>query len=158
MSLSQLDKEIIKQLQEDLPITSRPYLEIAKQLNIQESLLLEKLEEFINKGIIRRLGGALKHRQLGYNANAMIVWRVREEEADHIGKLIAQYSEVSHCYQRPIYPQWNYNIYSMIHGKSIKECECIAAKISRELNITDYQLLFSSREFKKSSMKYFLSK
>lgn len=155
MNLSDLDKEIIRRLQEDLPIASRPYLVIAEELKIPESLLLEKIQEYINKGIIRRLGGALKHRQLGYNSNAMIVWRAEEAKAHIIGNMIAQFPEVSHCYQRPIYPNWPYNIYSMIHAKSISECQEIAEKISSQIGITEYEMLFSSHEFKKSSMKYF---
>lgn len=158
MILTDLDKEIILRLQEDLPICNRPYLEIARDLNIDEELLINKIRYYLKTGVIRRFGGALKHRELGYAANAMIVWQVENERASEVGNLISQFPEVSHCYQRPIYPQWPYNIFSMVHGKNISNCEEIALRISTAINISNYQLLFSSRELKKTSMKYFCKK
>ena len=156
MDLSNLDKEIIRQLQEDLPISSRPFLDMSRALNIDEELLLVRIKKFVDKGLIRRFGGALRHRQMGFEANAMIVWQVEESRAAEVGTKISQFSEVSHCYERKVHPQWSYNIFSMVHGKSKQDCEVLAEKISRTVDVDSYKLLYSSRELKKNSMKYFL--
>lgn len=158
MHLSNLDKEIIRQLQEDLPITSRPFLDMSTSLNIDEEMLLDRIREFVNRGLIRRFGGALRHRQMGFEANAMIVWQVEEGRAAEVGTKIAEFPEVSHCYERRVHPQWSYNIFSMVHGKSKQDCEILAERIAKAVEVDSYRLLYSSRELKKNSMRYFLEK
>jgi len=155
MVISDLDKKIIIALQEDLPLSPHPYRELAEGLGIEEELLLSKIQTYLDEGILRRLGAALKHRRIGYQFNAMVVWRVEPHLTKEVGKIMAGFKEVSHCYERPTYPQWPYNIFTMIHGESREECESIVTGIAKSTGLSDYQLLYSSRELKKSSMKYF---
>ena len=156
MIITELDKKIIQCLQGDLPLSPYPYRELATQLGIEEELLLSKIQSYLSKGIMRRFGAALKHRNIGYKANAMGVWEVDSQHTDKIGKIMAGYKEVSHCYERPTYPRWPYNMFTMIHGHSQEDCEKVAQQISEATGVVNYMLLYSSQELKKSSMKYFV--
>ncbi|SHF65357.1 transcriptional regulator, AsnC family [Desulfofundulus australicus DSM 11792] len=159
MMLSQKDIEIIRALQEGLPLVSRPFQVLAQKVGLSEEELLNKVREFVKQGIIRRFGAAVRHQDLGYISNAMVVWEVPEEKIEEIGRLMASFDEISHCYQRPSRPpEWPYNLFTVIHGQTRDECEKIAARLSRASGITSYRLLFSLAEFKKSSMKYFMEK
>jgi DNA-binding Lrp family transcriptional regulator len=104
---------------------------------------------------MRRFAAILRHRDAGFTANGMIVWRVPEEIVDKVGYKLAAFPQVSHCYRRPTYPDWKFNIFSMIHARSINAAEKIAEEISNTIKINDYKILFSSREFKKERVKYF---
>lgn len=154
--LTELDKAIIRELQGDLPLVPHPYAEIAKKLNIEEELLLEKISWMREQGMIRRLGAAIRHRNAGFTANAMVVWRVSENQAEEVGQKLAACPEVTHCYQRPEIPGWPYSLYTMIHGQSRQECEEMAKRLSEKVGITDYRILYSTHELKKSSMKYYV--
>lgn len=153
--LSSLDISIICKVQEDIPIVQEPYKEIAEELGISQEELLNKIIEFSNKGIIRRFGAILNHRNAGFNANAMVVWKVPEENIKEITDIMTGFKEVSHCYRRPVYDNWPYNIFTMIHGQTKNVCEKIVQEISQLSNINDYNILYSTYEFKKISMKYF---
>lgn len=155
MSLTDLDKKIIKEIQTDLSITPRPFLDIANKLNMPEEDILKKIEELIDKGYIRRFGATLRHRIAGINANAMSVWIVPEKEVNRVGEIIASFKEVTHCYERHTLPEWKYNLYAMIHSKTKDGCIEIARKLSEKTGIKDFKLLFSTEEFKKTSMEYF---
>lgn len=155
MEITELDKNIIRLLQEDLPLCPEPYKQLAEDLGIEEKELLDKIQHYIDSGIIRRLGAVLRHRKAGITANAMVVWAVEPQKSIEIGKTMAAFSEVTHCYERPTYPDWPYNLFTMVHGNSKEDCYKIADKISKTCNIQNYQLLFSSKELKKTSMKYF---
>ncbi len=152
---TQLEKKIVTELQEDLPLSSHPFKLIADRIGMKEEELLAKIREMKARGIIRRFGAVLRHQKTGYVANAMVVWRVPEERAKEVGSIMASFKEVSHCYQRAICPDWTYNLFTMIHGKSGEECERIATLISEKIKIEDYRLFYSTRELKKTSMKYF---
>ncbi|MDW7674181.1 MAG: Lrp/AsnC family transcriptional regulator [Bacillota bacterium] len=153
---SELDLKIIRALQEDLPLIEEPFKAIATQLEITETELLDKIHYFIENGYIRRFGAAIRHREAGFTANAMVVWEVNEEKTKEVGAIMAQFPEVSHCYQRPKYPDWPYNMFTMVHGKTKEQCWEIAKKISEKIQIDKYNLLFSTDELKKISMKYFV--
>jgi len=153
---SSLDISIIRILQEDLPLVPEPYKLIAEDLGIKEMELLEKIKEFCNKGVIRRFGATLNHRNIGFKANAMVVWNVPEERIKEVSGIMILFPQVSHCYQRPKFPNWPYNIFTMVHGENKEECEKIVKKIIETINIIDYCMLYSTVELKKSSMKYFI--
>ncbi|WP_026477224.1 siroheme decarboxylase subunit beta [Alkaliphilus transvaalensis] len=155
MVLRDLDKEIIRALQEDFPLSSEPYRELAESLGIEEDLLLDRIRVYLDEGIIRRFGAAIKHREMGFKANAMVVWQVEPQLTKEVGKVMASFPEVSHCYERPTFPQWPYNLFTMVHGKTHEACEDIASQIAKAVNVDNYRLLYSSKEFKKTSMKYF---
>lgn len=154
--LTELDKAIIRELQGNLPLVPKPYKEIAERLNIDEETLLEKIRWMREEGMIRRLGAAIRHREAGFTANAMVVWQVSDEDAEKVGKKLASFPEVTHCYERPVFPGWPYNLFTMVHGQSREECERIAERLSRKVSINDYRLLYSTQELKKSSMRYYL--
>jgi DNA-binding Lrp family transcriptional regulator len=105
---------------------------------------------------MRRYVGTFHHRKLGVRGNGMVVWDVREDEIEHLGPVLAQAPEVSHCYARNAIPGFPYRLYSMLHGPSEEACRDIAARISGQLGVSDYLILFSSREFKKCRLRYFL--
>ncbi len=155
--LNNLEKKLLASVQEDVPITPRPYLEIAGQLGISEDRVLTVLQNLCDRGIIRRFGATLRHQKSGYGANAMTAWQVEEDRVVRAGKIMASFSQVSHCYRRDPTPEWPYNIYTMIHAKDEASCREIAAQISTAASVETYTLLFSSRELKKTSMKYFPS-
>ena len=153
--LTEFEKRIIASIQGDIAITERPYLAIAKGLNISEEELLDKLKDLCNRGVIRRFGATIRHQKSGFQANAMAAWSVDEDRIDEVGKKMASYSEVSHCYRRNPVPKWPYNLYTMIHAKDERACREMAHKISEESSVDTYILLFSRRELKKTSMEYF---
>ncbi|MHB1256489.1 MAG: siroheme decarboxylase subunit beta [Dethiobacteraceae bacterium] len=155
MLLSDLDKKIIARLQGDLPLQAEPFAALAAEVGISEEQFLQKLEAYLAAGVMRRLGTILRHHQAGYSANAMVGWAVPGESVEKAGKIMATFGAASHVYLRPTYPDWPYNLFTMLHGKSAEELEKTAAEISERTGITDYRLLHSTREFKKTSMKYF---
>ena len=154
--LSSLEINIIRKIQEDLPLVPEPYKAIAEELGITEIELINKIEEFYNNGVIRRFGATLNHRKIGFKGNAMVVWKVPDERIKEVSEIMILFSEVSHCYERPTFPSWPYNIFTMVHGKSDQECEELVKKIASLTNLNDYNILFSTSELKKTSMKYFI--
>ncbi|MBM4329952.1 MAG: Lrp/AsnC family transcriptional regulator [Deltaproteobacteria bacterium] len=149
------EKKLIRQIQGDLPLCRTPYAPLAQQLGWEEQDLLKRVRSFIKRGLIRRLGAILRHQKAGYRGNAMVVWKVPEDRILRVSQAMAAFPAVSHCYLRPSQPKWPFNFYTMVHGQKQKDCRRVAKKISRETGLTDYQLLSSRREHKKSSMRYF---
>lgn len=155
MQLTELDQKIIARLQGDLPLEAEPFSAIAADVGVTEDALLQKINAYLEAGVMRRLGTILRHHKAGYNANAMCGWAVPDELVEKVGPVMAEFREASHVYLRPTYPDWPYNLFTMLHGKSPQDLERVAAEISQRTGITDYKLLYSTREFKKTSMKYF---
>ena len=153
--VSDFEKRIVRELQGDLPLAQRPFEPIADKLGIQEEDLLTKLQKMEDQGIIRRFSAILRHRSVGFSANAMGVWRVPENRTEEVGAKMAAFPQVSHCYQRPVLPTWPYSLFTMIHGKTPEDCQRVAELISQDTGIDDYRLLYSVRELKKVSMRYF---
>ena len=152
---SSLDINIIRKMQEDLPLVPQPYKLIAEELGIEEEELLEKIKEFCNKGIIRRFGATLNHRNIGFKANAMVVWIV-PKEIKEVSEIMIVFPQISHCYQRPTFPNWPYNIFTMVHGETEEECQEVVKEIVKAVRINDYSILYSTEELKKNSMRYFV--
>ena len=109
----------------------------------------------MKRGIIRRFGATLRHQEAGFSSNAMVAWIVPDERIEEVGETMAGFREVTHCYQRRTQRDWRYNLYTMIHGDNRDECYRIARRMSRHTGIDEYTLLFSEKEFKKTSMEYF---
>jgi DNA-binding Lrp family transcriptional regulator len=150
------DVPYIRALQRDLPLIPRPFAETAGQLGLSEETLLDKAREFKAAGIMRRFSAVLRHRRVGYTANGMACWVVPQGRIEEVGQLAAGYPQVSHCYQRPAYPpRWPYTLFTMIHGQTRDEVEAIVAQLVHKTGIEDYQVLYSTREFKKERVKYF---
>ncbi len=153
--LTELEKKIIASIQGDIPVISRPYLEISKKLKISEETLLKTLKDLCDKGVIRRFGATIRHQKSGFAANAMVAWIVDEKRIEEVGEKMSSFKEVSHCYRRNPSDEWPYNLYTMVHAKNEDTCRKIAQTMSSEACVENYKLLFSRREFKKTSMKYF---
>lgn len=152
------DKALIRILQDDLPDSIDPFADIAMELNIEEEGVISGTYRLINNKVMRRLGAVLYHDKAGFTSNAMGVWIVPQQMVDEVGSKMAEFKAVSHCYERPTFPDWPYNLFTMIHGQTDKECEQIMTKISEATGIKDYEMLFSQTELKKSSMSYFVEK
>lgn len=150
------DKNYIRELQKDLEITERPFLESAQRLGVTEEGLLQKAKYYEEIGVMRRFAAILRHREAGFVSNGMIVWRVPEGRIEQVGTQLGAFPQVSHCYQRPVYPDWPYNVFSMVHCKSNDEAQKIATEIESQIDVHDYKILFSSREFKKTRVEYFV--
>ncbi len=150
------EKDYIRELQKDLEIVERPFLKSAQKLGITEEQLLDKVRQYEETGIMRRFAAILRHREVGFTANGMIVWQVPDERIEEVGAKLGAFPQISHCYQRPVYQDWPYSVFSMVHCKSIEEAEDMAKEIQKQVNVDDYRILFSSREFKKTRVEYFV--
>lgn len=153
--ITKLDKLIIKELQAGLPLVPRPFAELGAKVGLTEEEMLAKVKELKAQGYLRRIAAALRHHRVGYVANAMIVWRIPEDRVVEVGNELAKRPEVTHCYQRKMWPEWPYNFYTMIHMATPEECYAKAKEMAETVGVSDYQLLFSTKELKKSSMSYF---
>ena len=150
------EKALIRLLQENLPSEMEPFHVWAEKLEIEAQELIHRIEQLCRFGAMKRFGSILYHQKAGFGANAMGVWRVAEDNVEEIGGLMASSSKVSHCYSRTPIPGFGYNLYTMVHGRSDEECRRIMEELAALNGITDYDMLYSVRELKKSSMKYFV--
>ncbi|MDH5463251.1 MAG: Lrp/AsnC family transcriptional regulator [Nitrosopumilus sp.] len=150
------DKEFIRELQKDMDIVDEPFVKSAKNLGITENELFEKMKYYEDIGVMRRFAAILRHRQVGFTANGMIVWKVPEDRISEVGETLGSFPQVSHCYERPTYDDWPYNVFSMIHCKTHHEANEMAKTIQDQIHVDDYKILFSSREFKKTRVEYFV--
>jgi DNA-binding Lrp family transcriptional regulator len=155
IEITENDKFFIRELQKDLKVIPEPFKEMAENLRITTTELFAKAKEYEKNGIMRRFAAILRHRDAGFSANGMIVWQVPDEKIDEIGYKLAAFPQVSHCYRRPVYSDWQFNLFSMIHARTLEAAEKIAVEMSEIVEIKDYRILFSSREFKKERVKYF---
>ena len=156
MELNDYHYNIIKEAQNDIEITQEPFKKIIEKLNISYDEFFAVLNEFQETGVMRRFASILNHRHAGFGANAMVAWDIEEgEKGEEIGKIAASFSAVSHCYLRPKYPTWNYNLFTMIHGKTKEDTQEVIENIAKEIEYKSNMPLYSSREFKKVRIKYF---
>jgi DNA-binding Lrp family transcriptional regulator len=146
---------MIRSLQQDLPLTPRPFDQWAEVAGVSTKELLAAAQSYLDRRIMRRFSAVLHHRQAGFSANAMGAWIVPADSRADFGTRAAASPAVSHCYERPTFPDWPYSIFTMVHGKSKEECEGFLADISRATGVTSYTALYSTREFKKIRVKYF---
>jgi DNA-binding Lrp family transcriptional regulator len=150
------DVAYVRVLQRDLPLVPRPFAKAARELNVSEEALLERARELEAAGILRRFSGVLRHRQAGYRANGMACWVVPEARIDEVGRRAAEFPEVSHCYQRPAHPpRWPYILFTMIHGQTREDVQAVVSSIVEATGIERYEVLYSTREFKKERVQYF---
>jgi DNA-binding Lrp family transcriptional regulator len=138
-----------------MPLVPRPYAEMARAIGQTEDELLEWAAAARERGQLRRVAAVLHHRKAGFRANGMAVWKVPDERIDEVGNRMAHFTAVSHCYQRPTYPDWPYNIFSMIHARTADECEHVANAIAAATGIAERAMLYSSTEFRKIRLRYF---
>lgn len=152
---SETEKRILKKVQGDLPDSATPFADIAAELGVETRQVLDLVRELKESGAIRRFGATLRHQKAGYGKNAMVAWKIPEERVDEIGRKMAEQEEISHCYIRSTYPEWRFNLYTMIHGRNEGDVDEVVERLARELSLDEYDKLESIEELKKTSMTYF---
>jgi siroheme decarboxylase len=155
IELSELDLAVIRALQGPMEVVPEPYTAAADALGLDQRDLLEHLESMRERKALRRVAAILFHRRAGFSANGMGVWKVPEERVMELGPRMASFRGISHCYQRPTYPDWPYSVFTMAHGRSKEECDEILDSIARDTGIEERRTLYSSTEFKKTRLLYF---
>lgn len=159
--LDDVEVAAVRVVQEDLPLVERPFATWAEQINhaaaasLGEEGVLEMIASFKERKLMRRLAAVMNHRTAGFKANAMGVWAVPEDRLDELGPQMAGFAAVSHCYRRPTYPDWPYSVFTMIHGRTARDCEVTVEAIRNETGVDDYCLLWSVKEYKKTRVRYF---
>ena len=151
------DREVaaIRIAQEDLPLVPRPFAVQAEKIGLTEDELLGILHSFIERKLMRRFAAVMNHRSAGFKANAMGVWAVPEDDLEAIGPQMAGFAAVSHCYRRPTYEDWPYTVFTMVHGRTARDCEDTIDAIASETGVDEYTLLWSVKEYKKTRVMYF---
>jgi DNA-binding Lrp family transcriptional regulator len=149
-----IDREIIRFIQGDIPVESRPFASLADTLDLSEEEIVERVKNLQDQGVIRRFAAILRHYNAGFNVNAMVAWKVALEDADRVGKIMAGFNEVSHCYLREVPEEFGYNLFSMIHARSNEQIDTLLNELSSRTSISDYVVIRSIRELKKASMEY----
>ena len=155
IELSELDVAVIRATQGPMEVTPEPYATAAAELGLAQERLLDHLEGMRERRALRRVAAILFHRRAGFSANGMGVWRVPDDRILELGPRMASFRGISHCYQRPTYPDWPYSIFTMAHGRSKEECDAILASIADDTGIEERRTLYSSTEFKKIRLLYF---
>jgi DNA-binding Lrp family transcriptional regulator len=151
------DRKLIKSVEKGLPIISRPYAEIAKQLNTTEANVISRLQYLIENGAIKRYGVVVRHKELGYTANGMVVWNIPDDQVDELGTCIGKYDCVTLSYRRPRrLPDWSYNLFTMVHGSNREEVTQKVEEIVEKCNLQniEHTILFSTRRFKQRGASY----
>ncbi len=152
------DIPLIRSLQEDLDLVEEPFVRMAAGLGISFGDLRDRVERMKASGLMRRFSAVLRHRKAGYAANAMGVWSVPDggdKACDRAGEIFASFDEVSHCYRRPRYPDWPYDLFTMVHGRSREECGDVLARMAAASGLEPPLALYSTEEFKKVRVRYF---
>ncbi len=156
LSLSEIDEKLIVLLQQPFPLVSRPWKKYAEIINRSESNLITDIKGLKRSGALKRISAVLRHRNAGFIANGMACFRVPHHRVDEAGMIASGFPEVSHSYQRPVYPGWQYNLFAMTHARSTAGCEEIISNIAKSINADEYFTLYSLKEFKKERVKYFM--
>jgi len=156
-SLTPTEIEFVRVMQRDVPLKPTPFVDYARELGVSVTELQVMHRRFLDTGKMRRFAAVLHHRKAGFSANAMGVWAVpgNDAEVDRVGESMAGFRAVSHCYKRPTYPDWPYNIFTMVHGKTQDECEKTLRAIADKTGIRDHSALYSTKEYKKVRVRYF---
>jgi len=150
------DRDIVLATQAGLPLVQRPYDEIAGKLGVDEQVLMERLRAMLAQGMIRRIAAVPNHFALGYRANGMSVWDIRDERITHHGRRIGALPFVSHCYHRPRRPPlWRYNLFAMVHGRDREEVNAKVSRMAELLGVDalDHDVLYSTRILKKTGLR-----
>src|SRR5512143_26065 len=155
--LRPVDIDVIRELQEDVPLVAQPYAPMARRIGITEEEFLAAAAHLKTQGYMRRMAAVLHHRAAGFRANAMGVWVVPAARTDTVGRIMGSFKGVSHCYLRPTYPDWPYSIFTMVHGQDAAGCQEVIDAMARATGVTEYALLYSTKEYKKVRLRYFTS-
>ncbi len=153
---SEFEMSVVREIQEHIPPSKRPFLPIARRLGIQEDELLAAIGAMASSGRMRRLAAVLAHRRAGYKANGMGIWKIPERDIERVGTLLAADPRVTHCYARRGHLEWPYSIYTMVHAGGEKECLNIYSELASRAGRPEYDILFSVKEYAKRRPRYFV--
>jgi len=156
MTIDAIDRQIIQATQAGLPLVAEPYQAVAEQLGLTARSVMLRMAEMQQTGVIRRIAAVPNHYQLGYRYNGMSVWDVEDSQVDTLGPRVAELPFVSHCYQRPRHlPDWPYNLFAMVHGKTEQDAERQVAVIADLLGdyARGYEVLYSTKILKKTGLR-----
>jgi DNA-binding Lrp family transcriptional regulator len=151
----ELDRDVIRATQGDMPVIPEPYAPAAARLGIGTPALLTHMRGMRERGLLRRVAAILYHRRAGFSANGMGVWKVSPDQIGELGPRMASFRGISHCYERPTYADWPYSVFTMAHGRSKDECDAVLDAIAEQTGIHERATLYSSTEFKKVRLLYF---
>ncbi len=152
----EIDRQLIQLTQSGLPLVSRPYHQLAEKLGISPDEIMQRLQTMLDDGVIRRIAAVPNHYKLGYTHNGMTVWDVTDEKIDELGKQVGRLDFVSHCYHRPRHlPEWRYNLFAMVHGKTRQSVDAEIAQIKTLLDkhCHAHTVLYSSKILKKTGFR-----
>jgi DNA-binding Lrp family transcriptional regulator len=152
--LSQADRQVINGLQHDLPLSADPFAPLAHSIGMDVEKMLGHCRSLLRRGVIRRYGASINHRNAGYRANAMTCWDAPAGKVVTLGRLLASSRQVSHCYERATNHLWHYNLFAMVHSRDKTACLRAIEKMAAGTGLTDYIALFSVKEFKKTRILY----
>lgn len=152
-----LEAKLIGAVQQGLPLVPHPFARIGAEIGLSENEVIAGLARFQEQGIIKRMGVVVRHHELGYRANAMVVWDIPDAQVGTQGRCIGKFDFVTLCYQRPRrLPAWRYNLFSMIHGQDRDEVLSLVAQLEQQCGLQDipHEVLFSQRRFKQCGARY----
>lgn len=155
VTLDAVQRRLVRRLAGDLPVADLPFDALAAEVGLETETLLGQLKAWLAEGVVRRFGAVVSHRRLGYVANGLAVFAAPPERIDDIGLAAARRLEVSHCYRRRPCEGFPYNLFAMIHGRSDQEVRSTAREIAAAAGVSDYDVLMTEQEFKKTSARYF---
>jgi siroheme decarboxylase len=154
--LDAIDRAIVRATQAGLPLCAQPYHAVAERVGVDPDEVMARMRRMLAAGIIRRIGAVPNHYRLGYRANGMSVWDVPDEQITELGRRVGALPFVSHCYRRPRRPpQWPYNLFAMVHGRTQDEVEAQVAEIAALLGdaARRHDVLYSTRILKKTGLR-----
>lgn len=154
-ALSPQEIEFVRLLQRDLPLQPRPFDTLAASAGTSGDDLLQAARTFQKRHQMRKLAAAVDTRKPSFSATTMGVWVVPADKTDEFGELMGEFPAVSHCYLRPVYPDWPYNIFTTVHGRSVDECDAVLADISQKSGYTERSALYPTRELKRIRLSFF---
>ncbi len=157
VALSAADLALIGAIQGGLPLVSRPFAQLATQTGETEQAVIERLQSLQDRGVIKRMGAVVRHRELGYRANGMVVWDVPDEQVDELGRCLSRFEFITLCYRRPRQGvDWPYNLFCMIHGRDREEVRGKVRQLVQccQLEAIPHAILFSGRRFKQRGAHY----
>lgn len=154
ITLTDIERKLLAQIQHGLPATSTPYKDVAAQIGVDVEEVLDILNSWKSDGRIRRVGAIVNHFKVGLQAGAMVVWQVEQNRIEEVGKILASFPEVSHAYERPSTEQWPYNVYTMVHGQDVDAVMETITKMSVRAAVKNFKQLETVRELKKVPPTY----
>lgn len=155
IEFSEREIEVIRLLQKDLPLQPRPFEAWGKTINLSGDEILDTTRDFIRRQLLRKYSGIPQKKKPSISATAMGVWVVPDGRIEDFGAQMLKHREVSHCYLRPVYEDWPYNVFTTVHGKTVDECDGVLQTISSQTGVQEMRALYPTQEFKRTRVLYF---